>query len=84
MDDEAYKTLDMVNELRTSLGLNELKWFNGFEDLGKIRSVEIDYSFSHTRPSGKPRSILINDFEISTGENIAGSFVNAAHVFNAW
>ena len=83
-DDEAYKTLDMVNDLRTSLGLNELKWFDGFEDLGKIRSAEIYYSFSHTRPSGKPRSIIINDFEITTGENIHLGSVYASSAFNAW
>lgn len=84
-DDEAYKTLDMINDLRTSLGLNEVKWETKFEDIGKIRSVELHYLFSHTRPNGRKAEIFIDeDFSVKLGENIAGSFVNAADVFEAW
>lgn len=45
-DDIALETYEMVNKLRTSLGLNELKWVDKMEFIRKIRSVETQILYS--------------------------------------
>ena len=81
-DSMAYETFSMVNELRTSLGLNELTWFDNFGDIAHIRAVEIDYYPKHERPNGD-RARYNN---IGLGENLAvGSAISSAeHAFNGW
>ena len=76
-DDMAYETLTMVNNLRKSLGKTELKWNNGFRNMGKIRSAEISVRLSHTRPSG---------MFVIPAENIAfsGGVHNAQQAFDGW
>ena len=76
-DDMAYETLAMVNNLRKSLGKTELKWNNGFRNMGKIRSAEISVRLSHTRPSG---------MFVIPAENIAfsGGVHNAQQAFDGW
>lgn len=85
-DDEAYKTFAMINELRASLGLNELQWFEKFTDITHIRAVELSYSFAHERPRGGKATYVVSlGLEIGLGENIAmGYFKSAADVFDAW
>ena len=84
-DDMAYETFEMVNELRTSLGLNELRWFEPYENICNIRGAEIAIKFSHTRPNGK-YAIYTNSagMEFKLGENIAGGHRTAEEVFNGW
>ncbi len=87
-DDMALETYEMVNELRTSLGLNELKWVDKMEFTGKIRSVETQILYSHERPNGqKPTYTIPNGLDgivIYLGENIAIADETAASVFEGW
>ena len=87
-DDMALETYEMVNELRTSLGLNELKWVDKMELIGKIRSVETQILYSHERPNGqKPTYTIPNGLDgivIYLGENIAIADETAASVFEGW
>ena len=87
-DDMALETYEMVSELRTSLGLNELKWVDKMEFTGKIRSVETQILYSHERPNGqKPTYTIPNGLDgivIYLGENIAIADETAASVFEGW
>lgn len=91
-DEEAYKTLALTNELRTSLGLSgikELEWEDKFEDIGKIRGAEISYLYSHDRPDGSGTVRYVNGDGVSMhlGENIAASFghaMSAETAMNNW
>lgn len=87
-DDMAYETFDMVNKLRASLGLDELRWFDNFSDIAHIRAVEIDYSYGHPRPngSGTVRYPISDSLSIALGENIwAGYTVKSAQIaFDGW
>lgn len=78
----AYETFSMVNELRTSLGLNELTWFDKFGDIAHIRAVEIDYLYEHERPNGDRARYN----GIGLGENIGqGPTKESAKIqFDSW
>ena len=76
-DSMAYETFSMVNELRTSLGLNELTWLDtsGAEFNSKIRATEISYMFSHNKPNGASKG---------WGENILEGTDNANEAMKTW
>lgn len=74
-DDMAYETFTLTNELRKSLGLNELTWKTSFLDITKIRGAELSISYSHNRPNGE---------DLHWGENIGVGFDTADEVMTAW
>lgn len=87
-DSMAYETFSMVNELRTSLGLNELTWFDKFSDISHIRAVEIDYLYEHNRPNGSGGVCYnsSNTLILELGENIGqGPTKKSARIqFDSW
>ena len=83
----AYETLALVNELRTSLGLNELAWQDKFYDIGNIRAAEISVTLAHRRPNGtKAAYVDSTGFSIKLGENIrfSGGYSDANDAFQSW
>lgn len=85
--DMAYETLALVNELRTSLGLNELTWCDKFYDICNIRASELSVTFAHERPNGT-KSAYVNStgFSIKLVENIQlnASYVDAQDAYQGW
>lgn len=81
-DDMAYETLALVNELRAEVGAEPLTWQDKFSDIGKIRSVEIEHRYTHTRPNGEEVGYVIDeDFTLDLGENIwAGATIETAKI----
>ena len=51
-DDMVYETFELTNELRKSLGLNELNWYEKLADISKIRLAEAMISYSYIRLNG--------------------------------
>lgn len=84
MNAEARKTFDAVNALRAEKGLQPLVWAKDFDALGKLRAAEIQELYSHTRPDGKPRTIVKDGVIIRTGENIAYGYMSAEEVMAGW
>ncbi len=60
---------NMVNEIRVSNGLNQLKLNKELCDLAEIRVKESTVKWSHTRPDGTPY-YTVND-ELVYGENLS-------------
>lgn len=52
-DDIAYEVLAYVNGEREKFGLKPLKWDERYVISAKIRVVELNVSWSHTRPDGR-------------------------------
>lgn len=79
--EEARQLVDMVNELRTSLGLQALAFNMQLEDLALLRAAETSLYWSHMRPDG---SYLYETNRDVAGENIQSSIARPATVFQAW
>lgn len=84
------KFYELVNEERTSKGLNPLTYDKHLDEIAQIRSKEVTELFSHTRPNGESFSSIIDLDKypyMLTGENISyfhhlqGSFKPADIVF---
>ncbi len=52
-DKEASKALDLMNKERKKSGASNLTWNEELEQYAKQRAIELQKSFSHTRPNGK-------------------------------
>lgn len=79
--DEARKVLEMVNELRASLGVEPLELNLQLEDLALVRAAETSVHWDHRRPDG---TYLYETNASVAGENIAGGLSNARSVFDNW
>ena len=69
----AKRFIELVNEERAKVGVQPLSVNSGLTKAAEIRSVELDESFSHTRPDGTSCYTAIenrNDF-LMMGENVA-------------
>lgn len=86
---------DLVNELRTKLGLATLRTNDTLRLAANIRAVEIEKSFSHTRPNGTDPFTVLEEEGIEypyyiAGENLAmATFYRddeymARLLFNGW
>ena len=80
---EAYvdEVLKLVNEERTKRGLNKLTVNSRLSNASQKRAVETAQSLSHTRPSGKSFSTVLDEYGINytvTGENIAYNYYTAS------
>ena len=79
------EVIRLVNEYRISNGLNPLEKEENLSKQADIRSCEIVYSFSHTRPNGESCFSLIKDSGYKrSGENIAAGHLSPQQVFDAW
>ena len=78
---EAFEVLDLVNQIRRDLGLNELKMDPFFFDAAMQRAAETAVNFSHTRPDGSGCYTVCSGVY---GENIAAGYVDAEAVVQGW
>ena len=76
--EEAYKMVELVNDLRSENGLPELEIDERIMEAARIRAEELSEKFSHTRPNGESGGSAIwdafgDDWYLMwhTGENIA-------------
>lgn len=79
---DAIKANNLVNEIRTEEGLDELSWDMNLETVANVRAKECSESFSHTRPNGS-QWYTVNS-KIQGGENLAFGFDNAEDCVEAW
>ena len=80
---EAYvdEVLKLVNEERTKRSLNKLTVNSRLSNASQKRAVETAQRLSHTRPSGKSFSTVLDEYGINytvTGENIAYNYYTAS------
>lgn len=79
---EAYKVLTLVNEERTSRGLQALRMDQDLMDAAMQRAAETVVLFDHTRPSGY---YFFTATSKAFGENIAyGSWLGAEGIMDSW
>lgn len=91
VQDQAYayglRITELVNEHRVAAGLNPVKYSAKLSEAAQVRAVEIEKSFSHTRPDGRYFSTVFAEHGISyrySGENIAWGQKSPEEVVRAW
>lgn len=91
VQDQAYvygmRITELVNEHRAAAGLAPVKYSAKLSEAAQVRAVEIEKSFSHTRPDGRYFSTVFAEHGISyrySGENIAWGQKSPEEVVNAW
>ena len=78
---------ELVNEHRAAAGLAPVKYSAKISKAAQVRAVEIEKSFSHTRPDGRYFSTVFAEHGISyrySGENIAWGQKSPEEVVTAW
>ncbi|MDD5901151.1 MAG: CAP domain-containing protein [Lachnospiraceae bacterium] len=78
---------ELVNEHRAAAGLAPVVYSASLSKAAQVRSVEIEKSFSHTRPDGRYFASVLQDHGISyhyAGENIAWGQKSPEEVVTAW
>lgn len=91
VQDQAYvygmRITELVNEHRAAAGLAPVQYSAKISKAAQVRAVEIEKSFSHTRPDGRYFSTVFAEHGISyrySGENIAWGQKSPEEVVNAW
>lgn len=91
VQDQAYayglRITELVNEHRVAAGLAPVKYSAKISKAAQVRAVEIEKSFSHTRPDGRYFSTVFAEHGISyrySGENIAWGQRSPEEVVTAW
>ena len=91
VQDQAYayglRITELVNEHRAAAGLSPVKYSAKISKAAQVRAVEIEKSFSHTRPDGRYFSTIFAEHGISyrySGENIAWGQKSPEEVVTAW
>lgn len=91
VQDQAYvygmRITELVNEHRAAAGLAPVKYSAKLSEAAQVRAVEIETSFSHTRPDGRYFSTVFAEHGISyrySGENIAWGQKSPEEVVTAW
>lgn len=78
---------ELVNEHRAAAGLAPVTYSAKLSEAAQVRAVEIEKSFSHTRPDGRYFSTVFAEHGITyrySGENIAWGQKSPEEVVNAW
>lgn len=75
------RVFELVNEERAKAGRKPLQWKDTLAEGAKIRAVEIQTSFSHTRPNGETCFTVAPGVR---GENIAKGQTTPEAVMKAW
>ena len=78
---------ELVNEHRAAAGLAPVTYSAKLSKAAQVRAVEIEQSFSHTRPDGRYFSTVFAEHGISyrySGENIAWGQKSPEEVVTAW
>ena len=91
VQDQAYvyglRITELVNEHRAAAGLAPVTYSAKLSEAAQVRAVEIEKSFSHTRPDGRYFSTVFAEHGISyrySGENIAWGQKSPEEVVTAW
>lgn len=83
----AKEVVTLVNEERAAYGLSPLTLSSDITNAANVRALEIQSSFSHTRPDGRNFYTALTDKKISyktAGENIAWGQNTPEEVVTAW
>ena len=90
-DNTAYayglRITELVNEHRAAAGLAPVTYSAKLSKAAQVRAVEIEKSFSHTRPDGRYFSTVFAEHGITyrySGENIAWGQRSPEEVVTAW
>jgi len=90
-DNTAYayglRSTELVNEHRKAAGLAPVTYSAKLSAAAQVRAVEIEKSFSHTRPDGRYFSTVFAEHGITyrySGENIAWGQRSPEEVVTAW
>ena len=81
------EVVDLVNKARASEGLAPLVLDQGLTNCATVRAREIQKTFSHTRPDGRPWHSVFSDYGQpyrKSGENIAIGYSSAHAVVADW
>ncbi len=76
-----------MNEHRAAAGLAPVTYSAKLSQAAQVRAVEIEQSFSHTRPDGRYFSTVFAEHGITyrySGENIAWGQKSPEEVVTAW
>ncbi|MBE5929726.1 MAG: CAP domain-containing protein [Lachnospiraceae bacterium] len=91
VQDQAYayglRITELVNEHRAAAGLAPVTYSAKISKAAQVRAVEIEQSFSHTRPDGRYFSTVFAEHGITyrySGENIAWGQKSPEEVVTAW
>ena len=82
--DYAFEVLEILNELRISLGKEPLKMDYTLMNDAMLRAAETGILFSHTRPIGEKCFTAITEAYFSAAENIAAGQTSPTAVMNSW
>ncbi len=77
----------MVNQERTTRGLNALTMPDVLREASRARAREVAVYFSHTRPNGQTCFTILGEYGITymrAGENIASGQRSPKQVVEAW
>ena len=83
----AKQVVNLVNEERAKAGLSALVLDETLASAAMVRAIEIETSFSHTRPDGRSFSTVLSDMGIQyrrSGENIAWGQQSPKAVMEGW
>lgn len=72
----------MINDYRINHGLNPLYWDGDLYTAAQVRSVEIEESFSNTRPNGEP--FYTANYDKIYGELLSYQYIELIDAINAW
>ena len=82
---EAFEVVELVNKERAAKGLEPLTMDQELLKVANLRSAEVKFYFSHTRPDGSDCFTAIpKTYKMSCGENIAIGQDSAADVMKSW
>lgn len=87
--DKINSVLNLTNEYRSEVGLNNLKLDKNLCIAASVRALEMSYTgkLSHIRPDGAKCFVVLKDLGINytnAGENIGDGYIDAESVCQAW
>lgn len=66
------RMLELLNDLRSEVGVAPVSSNDQLKKAANIRAIEIEESFSHTRPDGKATFIVLEEPEVNYSYRLAG------------
>lgn len=66
------RMLELLNDLRSEVGVTPVSSNDQLKKAANIRAIEIEESFSHTRPDGKATFTVLEEPEVNYSYRLAG------------
>lgn len=82
--DEVLEVLRLTNEIRAAAGVAPLALDASLMDIAVLRSGEVGFYYSHTRPNGSDCFSVFASAYVTAAENIAIGYYDASSVVNGW